>query len=480
MEDAPAVPSEFARYDSRAGRFVARDERPSLRRRGASKASAADEEEDAEPVPGDERLRAEAALRFASRRRSEANSLACGGMVVCALTYLLIVVSNDNGLLRVFDYFTSFIGLRIGSSGGSGGGDVFGYAGGGGPLSRPGGRLAGRLWVDYAHPSGRKVRDTEQQLFVTPQQLYSGAEIVNVTVMRKEVCPQCSGSGGHSLMACPVCSGRGVDVVTMMVAPGRVQRMQRMCPRCNGEGRVHLHSCHACGGEGLVSRKAQLPVLLSGGLQSGDRVRLPGEGDQHMQVGPGDLIVEIKEGGGRSPSPPGARMPVAARPRSDSAEAGAGGTLARSDDLEAELTVSLREALLGFSRTVVHPGSGAQVAVSSAGLALPAAPGSVVVVHGQGMPHRPREAVDRQLAEVRDDGRIIVTELQPRGLAARRGSAAAAELRFGDLRVRLRVVLPDRLSDEARREIERILPPGGAEVAEKRRRLAMGEAADEL
>jgi predicted RNA binding protein YcfA (HicA-like mRNA interferase family) len=38
--------------------------------------------------------------------------------------------------------------------------------------------LAGRLWADYAHPSGRKVRDTEQQLFVTPQQLFSGAEIV--------------------------------------------------------------------------------------------------------------------------------------------------------------------------------------------------------------------------------------------------------------------------------------------------------------
>ncbi len=70
--------------------------------------------------------------------------------------------------------------------------------------------------------------------------------------------------------------------------------LQQTCPRCRGAGRVITDPCRSCSGAGRVERRKKLSVKIPAGVDTGDRIRLSGEGEAGPNNGPaGDLYVQI-------------------------------------------------------------------------------------------------------------------------------------------------------------------------------------------
>ena len=129
--------------------------------------------------------------------------------------------------------------------------------------------------------------DAEADLEVDLRDAVLGAER-ELAVKRPARCPECKGSGarpGSRPQTCPECHGTGqVRVGGVFSAP---------CPRCQGEGTIR-DPCPRCGGEGTIEESARLKVRIPPGVETGSRVRLPGQGGPGQRGGEGgDLYLRI-------------------------------------------------------------------------------------------------------------------------------------------------------------------------------------------
>lgn len=106
-------------------------------------------------------------------------------------------------------------------------------------------------------------------------------------------CEGCSGTGaapGASPSTCGTCGGQG----QVRVQQGFFS-IQQTCPRCHGVGTVITDPCRECRGRGKVWREKTLSVTIPPGVDTGDRIRVGGEGQPGERGGPsGDLYVEVQ------------------------------------------------------------------------------------------------------------------------------------------------------------------------------------------
>jgi molecular chaperone DnaJ len=68
--------------------------------------------------------------------------------------------------------------------------------------------------------------------------------------------------------------------------------VQQTCPRCKGRGSIMTQPCGPAR-PGPHARKSPLSVKVPAGVDTGDRIRLPGEGEPDARGPRGDLYVEI-------------------------------------------------------------------------------------------------------------------------------------------------------------------------------------------
>jgi molecular chaperone DnaJ len=105
-------------------------------------------------------------------------------------------------------------------------------------------------------------------------------------------CETCGGSGaakGHKPTTCETCNGAG----QVRISQGFFQ-LQQPCPHCRGSGSIIKNPCDTCLGQGRVRRSKRLAVKIPAGVDTGDRIRLSGEGEAGRNGGPpGDLYVEV-------------------------------------------------------------------------------------------------------------------------------------------------------------------------------------------
>ncbi len=106
-------------------------------------------------------------------------------------------------------------------------------------------------------------------------------------------CETCHGSGaakGSAPVSCETCAGSG----QVRVSQGFFT-LQQTCPHCRGSGRIVRNPCDTCLGQGRVRKHKKLAVKIPPGVDTGDRVRLTGEGEAGRNGGPpGDLYVEVQ------------------------------------------------------------------------------------------------------------------------------------------------------------------------------------------
>ncbi len=116
---------------------------------------------------------------------------------------------------------------------------------------------------------------------------------IEIDVNKLVECDICHGSGaarGTNPSTCDTCSGTG----QVRVSQGFFT-LQQTCPHCRGTGRIVRNPCDQCLGQGRVRRSKKLQVKIPAGVDSGDRVRLAGEGEAGRNGGPpGDLYVEVQ------------------------------------------------------------------------------------------------------------------------------------------------------------------------------------------
>jgi molecular chaperone DnaJ len=116
---------------------------------------------------------------------------------------------------------------------------------------------------------------------------------IEIDVPKLCECETCKGSGaakGSNPSTCETCHGSG----QVRVSQGFFQ-LQQACPRCRGSGKIVKNPCDTCLGQGRVRRSKKLAVKIPPGVDTGDRIRLGGEGEAGRNGGPaGDLYVEVR------------------------------------------------------------------------------------------------------------------------------------------------------------------------------------------
>ncbi|UQA62760.1 J domain-containing protein [Polyangium aurulentum] len=130
--------------------------------------------------------------------------------------------------------------------------------------------------------------DRHADLLLSLEEAASGAK-KDVAFTRGIRCTRCEGDGGEpgsATHSCYLCEGSGASAAT--------DKGDTRCERCRGTGKIHLVPCAACEGSRIVSRRKTATVNVPAGIEAGQVLRLPQQGDESPRKGaPGDLFLTI-------------------------------------------------------------------------------------------------------------------------------------------------------------------------------------------
>lgn len=104
-------------------------------------------------------------------------------------------------------------------------------------------------------------------------------------------CTTCNGSGSTTgkREKCPHCKGRGMETQTRRTPFGMFQTTT-MCSKCGGAGEVVSDPCKTCHGKGSVKKTSTLEVKIPAGVDTGNHLRLPKQGN-YSEGKNGDVFV---------------------------------------------------------------------------------------------------------------------------------------------------------------------------------------------
>jgi molecular chaperone DnaJ len=165
--------------------------------------------------------------------------------------------------------------------------------GGGGNFSDIFGDVFGDIFGGGGRGPGGPARgsDLRYTLDISLEDAVKGTT-VEIRVPSLSACDTCDGSGakkGSSATTCGTCGGAG----QVRMQQGFFQ-VQQTCPTCRGRGKTIEDPCGSCHGQGRVEKTKTLSVKVPPGVDTGDRIRLSGEGEAGPEGGPpGDLFVQM-------------------------------------------------------------------------------------------------------------------------------------------------------------------------------------------
>ncbi|RMF04964.1 molecular chaperone DnaJ, partial [Candidatus Woesearchaeota archaeon] len=137
--------------------------------------------------------------------------------------------------------------------------------------------------------------DLQAEVEVTLNEVATGTS-KTMRVSKLERCDACDGTGSDDgdVSACPSCHGRGV-VRRAQRTPFGMFSTSTVCPQCRGHGEIIKNPCRKCHGSGRVEKTKKITVDIPPGVESGTRLRIPGEGEAgERNAPPGDLYVYVR------------------------------------------------------------------------------------------------------------------------------------------------------------------------------------------
>lgn len=209
----------------------------------------------------------------------------------------------------------------------------------------------------------RRAQDSVIPYEVSLEDMYNG-RTAHFSLEKNVVCGHCNGSGGKPgavLKDCVTCGGKGRYLQQRHAGNGLISQTMATCTDCEGRGKKYREKdqCKRCRGKRVVGAKAKLRLDIPRGAYDGQRIVFEGEGDQLPDTQPASIIFELKQ-----------------KPH-DTFQV-------KQLDLLATVRVTLSEALLGFSRTVLTHLDHRHIHITrKPGQVI--RPGQVDIVRGEGM-----------------------------------------------------------------------------------------------
>ena len=221
-------------------------------------------------------------------------------------------------------------------------------------------------WGRQAESTLRQGRALDLQIRVSLAMLYTGGEVAR-TVRRKRICRGCGGAGTasraskrcHGCQRCP----DAVQWQRQRTARGQIIQQQvrvRSEELCRTEHKTLTAPVEK--GASTVAPHNRIVFRFAGDQEPGGLA--PADVVFHLDTPPDDHQQQKQQ-----------QQPQQKQPRASLFQR-------RGDDLVVEQALTLKEALLGFSKRAVHL-DGHTVKISSVGVTRP---GTVRVVAGEGMP----------------------------------------------------------------------------------------------
>ena len=196
-------------------------------------------------------------------------------------------VLSDEEKRSIYDrYGKAGLEGQGGMGGGFGGGNMddimdmfnsmFGGSGGGGF-----GRQSRR------DPSQKYALDFEIELQLEFHEAVFGCE-KKIDITYKTSCSDCKGTGAKDakLETCDYCKGQG----QVLMRQGPMQFAQT-CPKCQGQGQSVEEACGSCRGKGYHEEEDTVTVNIPAGVDSGNRLRAQGHGNESKNGQRGDLYM---------------------------------------------------------------------------------------------------------------------------------------------------------------------------------------------
>jgi molecular chaperone DnaJ len=137
--------------------------------------------------------------------------------------------------------------------------------------------------------------DLRYDMTLTFEEAAAGVS-TKIKLPKQELCGACHGTGakaGTGATSCQACGGRG-----QLAYQQGFFTITRTCPACQGAGQVIKERCLECRGQGRLEREKTIELRVPAGVDTGTRLRVPGEGEAGANGGAtGDLyvVLEVKE-----------------------------------------------------------------------------------------------------------------------------------------------------------------------------------------
>jgi len=199
-------------------------------------------------------------------------------------------------------------------------------------------------------------------LKVSLDELYSGV-IKKLRITKNIICTKCNGEGGEAghVTKCGSCNGHGIKVVVKQIGPGMIQQMQQTCDVCKGQGKVipERFRCTDCKGNRVSQKKETIECSVQRGMRHSQKITFAGMADEAPGVTTGDVVVVLQQKEHEF-------------------------FVRKGDDLFMRQTLSLADALCGFSFDIHHLDGRILRVRSEPGHVY--TPGDIKVIHNEGMP----------------------------------------------------------------------------------------------
>ncbi len=146
---------------------------------------------------------------------------------------------------------------------------------------------------------GRQTRqpkgsDISVDIEVTFKESIFGAD-KQFSLHRTAACDHCKGSRaepGTGFDTCKTCDGQG-QVTEMKRSVFGAFQSARQCDVCLGTGKIPKEKCKECKGKGVLNKKDTITVVIPSGVESGEMLRVAGRGEAIPGGVSGDLYVRI-------------------------------------------------------------------------------------------------------------------------------------------------------------------------------------------
>lgn len=179
----------------------------------------------------------------------------------------------------------------------------------------------------------RKGDTVKRPLEVELDEMYLG-NARHLKIKRNIICTSCSGNGtqdGQKPPMCKQCQGNGFQKHVQQLGPGMMTQTIRECQYCKGKG-VFVNTssqCNLCEGIKTIPSEETLQVYIEPGSKHGTTIPFEGKADEVPGGIAGDLVIVLQQ-----------------RTHSTFKRQG--------DNLIYNRTLSLRDALEGFSFSIDH------------------------------------------------------------------------------------------------------------------------------